>query len=542
MRLRTSHGAPGGFTLTELLIVMVIIGIVVALIAVASADSVRRAEERATQTLIVKLETGLNDRIDALLGGVVDVSNGHRYLATSSNSTFGAYPQANEARAQVIARIDYLRREIPEVFFVQSIPNAVTGNVYPINFGSVPYLGGAGTPGTLAAAYTPHAPHVLPLGRMAIGTSGYTLPPLGVTLPAGDYGATAESIVAFDAGTGIYGASYTARSALLKNLGNIPGDLGTPAPLLQTGYDGSDNDGDFLVDEWDEGVNASNLAAVQMSLTNHTHKSARSEMLYALLIEAQGPFGSVFTREDFTPREVADTDNDGLPEFVDAWGEPLQFFLWPTHFRSEIQKGMEKYAGISARREISPQDPSQQLVSLAWWSSGALFNNVQFPGMPASGSTTMSSHALEFQRHFFSLWDPNTAVSAGLYYNPADVVPNSPSTLGTLWDRGDASRRRSYLAKFLIVSGGPDKTVGLPSIPPDSTAPGFPDSYSLTLITVENQAAPVDPSSSTRSGPLNQIAAPAGDLNNATTYALFESGQDDISNHELQAGGGGAIR
>ena len=63
--------------------------------------------------------------------------------------------------------------------------------------------------------------------------------------------------------------------------------------------------------------------------TNHTHVTARSEMLYAILVEGRGPWGSVFSRDEFTDREVQDTDGDGLPEFVDAWGQPLQFFRWP---------------------------------------------------------------------------------------------------------------------------------------------------------------------------------------------------------------------
>ena len=42
-----------------------------------------------------------------------------------------------------------------------------------------------------------------------------------------------------------------------------------------------------------------------------------------------GPLGSVFSPDDFSDREVKDTDGDGLPEFVDAWGQPLQFFRWP---------------------------------------------------------------------------------------------------------------------------------------------------------------------------------------------------------------------
>ena len=62
-------------------------------------------------------------------------------------------------------------------------------------------------------------------------------------------------------------------------------------------------------------------------------------MLYAILVEGAGPLGSVFNRDDFTDKEVRDTDGDGLPEFVDAWGQPLQFFRWPLLYHSDIQRG-----------------------------------------------------------------------------------------------------------------------------------------------------------------------------------------------------------
>ncbi len=76
------------------------------------------------------------------------------------------------------------------------------------------------------------------------------------------------------------------------------------------------------------------------NLANHTHNTARAEALYALLVEGQGPLGTVFNRDDFTDKEVQDTDGDGLPEFVDAWGEPLQFYRWPIYYHSDLQRGV----------------------------------------------------------------------------------------------------------------------------------------------------------------------------------------------------------
>ena len=79
--------------------------------------------------------------------------------------------------------------------------------------------------------------------------------------------------------------------------------------------------------------------AVQSNLAAHLHNTARSETLYAILVEGVGPLGSVFNRDDFSDREVKDTDGDGLPEFVDAWGQPLQFFRWPLLYHTDTQRG-----------------------------------------------------------------------------------------------------------------------------------------------------------------------------------------------------------
>jgi prepilin-type N-terminal cleavage/methylation domain-containing protein len=61
-----------------------------------------------------------------------------------------------------------------------------------------------------------------------------------------------------------------------------------------------------------------------------TDKSESSELLYYTLV-VSGTFGSSSVDSDqFSAFEVRDTDEDGLPEFVDAWGEPLRFYRWPT--------------------------------------------------------------------------------------------------------------------------------------------------------------------------------------------------------------------
>lgn len=55
-----------------------------------------------------------------------------------------------------------------------------------------------------------------------------------------------------------------------------------------------------------------------------------AEYLYYIITQHEG-FGVSPAGEDtFNASEVADTDNDGLKEFVDGWGRPLRFYRWPT--------------------------------------------------------------------------------------------------------------------------------------------------------------------------------------------------------------------
>src|ERR1022692_1678564 len=144
-RQRTTDHGPltnRGFTLIELLVVMVIIAIILSFVLVAAMDAARRAEERATQSLITKLEGGLNDRLDALMQSRPDPNWSHAYMAAVYNKQWGTAPsQVNQftgtERAQVFAWYDYLKRELPDVFFLQSDSN------YPINFAGQIYPGAA---------------------------------------------------------------------------------------------------------------------------------------------------------------------------------------------------------------------------------------------------------------------------------------------------------------------------------------------------------------------------------------------------------------
>ncbi len=409
--------------MVELLIVVAIIGIVVALILTAAQAGVRRSEERATQALITKLESALLDRIDALSAQQVDANNAHAFLAQSLFSANGS-PVASNGRAQTIARFDLIKAEVPDVFVVQSDPK------YPLNFAAAPFPGGAGS-----AFYSVSNPYycqyMLPFGAgMALN-------------PPNSYGAASTNAttgVTTPTVTGIFGASFTAAGGLYKNLlAQAVAHGASPPNPANAGYDGVDNNGDGLIDDILE--NGSAASAMVTLLGNHTHKTARSEMLYALLVEGQGPLGSAFNRDDFSDREVQDTDGDGLPEFVDAWGQPLQFYRWPVFYPTDTQKGAQLYrtpitmssgppVSIEPRQKYT-LDPSLKLVDPAWWSGVATSTpyTANLSTLFGSAQSPLSGSAYAFQALFTTLSDPN--------YPALAPYPNAQ-----LWERGAYLGRR----------------------------------------------------------------------------------------------------
>ena len=559
---------PAGFTLVELLVVIAIIGLIISLILVAAADGVRRAEERATQSLIIKLETGLNDRLDALSSTQAPVNQTHRYLAAinyKSGSNFlpiTGLPGSSgsiERRAQVIAQYDYIRAELPDVFFLNASTSdgASFASHYPLNFAGSPY------PNNTTLPYTQY---YLPLGNLAPGLpldSNSNLVPASL-LP--DNSPITTPIYNPPPISGIFGASFSAAASVYKNLyaaaaEDVYADYAArkppvSAPVINPGpaYDGVDNNGDGYIDDLTEVVvslasaKATFSAAVTARLAKHTHKTARAEMLYAILVEGLGPLGSVFTSDEFTNREVKDTDGDGLPEFVDAWGEPILFFRWPIYFgtvagSSDSQKGSNAYASYPDTRQLDPLDPNQLLVSPGWWSTAGnpgLTSSSKFAptfGAPNGTASTESQGALGFMHYFGSLVDPYGSDKSG----------NS-------WDRTGLYDRRAYFSKFLVLSSGPDREPGVGQFGKDYTAltddgSGNPVALfpnpSLTvvqnvsaLVLIENQASQSDPSfAKTLSTPgRTGIFYEIPNFSTSTSqYLRNNAGLDDISNHNTSA-------
>jgi hypothetical protein len=278
-------------------------------------------------------------------------------------------------------------------------------------------------------------------------------------------------------------------------------------------------------------------------------------MLYAILVEGQGPLGSVFSRDEFTDKEVQDTDGDGLPEFVDAWGNPLQFFRWPLLYHSEIQRGQviqfagndtwnlippyqdplaqpsQYYLSAMQQREQDPLDLNQQLVAPAWWSV-SFNNNAPFQGYPGFANASGCAQAFEYYFH---------------RRNEPLQIPNAAAWAPLLWDRSPTyAYRRAFYSKFLIVSGGLDGQVGVflysdADLLKLAQQPNAAASWAL--IANENNAMPfsaTDVADFTQSPyliPTNKQTisySPSSDPTRPSSYDLLQVAQDDISNQNIQ--------
>ena len=521
------------FTLIELLVVITIISILVSVILLASYDGVRTANLKATQALVLKLDLAVKERMQALLDDEVKPNATHIWLATPAANKppsvatvgYGAMRglspgRAGNARAKAIAMTDYLRAEMPDVFVLNGMDVA---GFYPINFGGIPQakLGSVAPLAPNASV----APYTLPIGTaMAFdGTSsfGAYYPPLPGQ-PTNPANKSYNDSYNFS-GTGVFGASYTAAAGIYKQLGYGPAgydgvdnnanglvdEKAEGAPFVWDG-DGTDNDGNGSVDEQNEGSNY-----VAQLLQNHTHKTARSEMLYALLVEGQGPLGAAFSRDEFTDREIQDTDNDGLLEFVDAYGEPLQFYRWPMWYTSDNQRGWAEYPSDPwVQRDRDTSDPSNSLVSLDWWNDNVGNGNDRL-------GLGRSIEAQVFEYFFHPLTEACSFQSNTSY-----------------WDRTGSFRRRAFRYTPLVISGGPDLRVGIRTygdITEQLTMPEFLRDYENLAVKFDYYAFSYNDlrySANTVTGIPSNI--PLSD-------DLLSSAEDDISSHAMSQGlGGGA--
>ena len=173
-------------------------------------------------------------------------------------------------RAQVFAWYDYIKSELPDVFFVQNNDRPLIPSTSP----SRPIRHIRGRP------IDQHGPGQLHAADGQLGRGGHHAEP--------GYG---DGNLSNPVGTGIFGARTSPPRGFTRTWATCR-PATTASTTTATGWSTIGP----------RGSSSTNQALVQSNLAAHQHNTARSEMLYAILVEGVGPLGSVFSRDDFSDR------------------------------------------------------------------------------------------------------------------------------------------------------------------------------------------------------------------------------------------------
>lgn len=209
-----------------------------------------------------------------------------------------------------------------------------------------------------------------------------------------------------------------------------------------------------------------------------------AECLYMIVMDAMAQEGD--SRDTFKSSDFLDTDDDGYPEFVDAWGQPIEFIRWAPGFMSPLQTPIRIEAAIS--QDATSQTATVTVVanygprldqSPGSYIGGALAfvrsskNHIDSERMgritgyqydnsttPPTVTFTCSTPSYTQQQPFggdtlsgeFLVLEPDPFDSRGIYpvYNPGASTPPVPNTSVP-----------TYLIYPLIVSKGADRAMGI---------------------------------------------------------------------------------
>ena len=414
-----------GYTLIELLVVVAIIGMLAALSIVVMTGITTQAEEEATKATLAKINRLLEARIEAFDrafkgGRRDDYVIGTIQLLKAIDSRFDYYELHPEESPPAISMLAYkagFRFEVPQ----RMVDRAASGEDQNTN-------------GTLDTGEDLNGNGVLD------GPDNVPAPTTFLIVP------------------GMPGSVYLKVAYPFARRQLIQEALPTVVTPTKDEIDAR------VTENWAKHVAWETSAAGSDADTINSTES--SELLYFMLTQS-GNFGTTLAAADqFTESEVADVDEDGLLEFVDAWGQPFQFYRWPTRlFDPDAPNPFKpEFATLNDNTEVDPSPLDDDLDPTTIEDTDALreimpwereYAGLLVKGLPptpiAIGNTT--------QRDMM-LVDPNDPV--GILYTFLED-PQYTSLGIDLTDEYNESKYHTpdtYHAP-LIVSGGPDERLGL---------------------------------------------------------------------------------
>ncbi|MDG2128233.1 MAG: type II secretion system protein [Fuerstiella sp.] len=192
--------------------------------------------------------------------------------------------------------------------------------------------------------------------------------------------------------------------------------------------------------------------------SDSVHATESSELLYFMLTQS-GTFGSSPVDADqFTSSEVIDTDEDGFPEFVDAWGHPLRFYRWPTRLFDPTAPNPFRpdFDVVDDNTEVDPTPDNSEAGGLR----EILVSEREYAGLLVKGLPPSPFAIGGSTQRDLMLVDPDDPV--GILYTFIEDPKYKDMGIDLTQEYNEAKYHTpdTYHAP-LIVSAGPDELLGL---------------------------------------------------------------------------------
>lgn len=243
------------------------------------------------------------------------------------------------------------------------------------------------------------------------------------------------------------------------------------------------------------------LASPKPSLQNQN-----AECLYMIVMAVLAREGDA--RDVFRADDVADTDDDGFPEFVDAWGTPIRFLRWAPGFISDLQvlaRGVlnledagpptiftlpvagtglstdaSRYLGGTVAVLIQGRIDGERMARI----TGYEYDENGTPGDISDDFVRITCAEIQNRPPFPSgsvePFQPGGAVDGA---EVAILAPDPFDPRGVYPIAGSAITTHSFALYPLVYSAGPDKAFGIVSdVDPDPDASGNPQNPEYPLV------------------------------------------------------------
>lgn len=206
------------------------------------------------------------------------------------------------------------------------------------------------------------------------------------------------------------------------------------------------------------------LAYEAAALRNDSIPSSESAELLYFTLTASGSFGSSPVDADqFLSVEIGDVDLDGLPEFIDSWGNPIHYYRWPTRLVDPTAPNpfAPDFDTVNDPTEVDPYPDNSEADGLREITDTERdFIGLTLKGIPPKPTPIARPDGSTYMQRDLLLVDPDDPV--GILYTFIEDPKYKDMGIDLTEEYNEVKYHTpdTYHAP-LIISAGPDGILGL---------------------------------------------------------------------------------